>query len=391
MGDVWAELESLNPCFPSIPITKRAATGGLERFTVGRSAHSQLHFDDPLISQIHCCLIAEDPEASASAAGEKQKLNVKLQDTSCNGTFVNGQRVGMGNSQPVRDGDIISLVVIPEQRSDGSFAVACRNAEGWARLAFGDGSSIHVSLPPDTRFVLGSDPSKCSPGQVVKDEWVDPRSGRTGSRVSGAHCNIRLPAAAPRQSQSTGRVAPVLENTGLNGSWLNFTKLNKGESKALRHGDLVKLVNPDTSKDPGARCPENLYFTFHDTRPLEFKAYRLRLRPVAVSADASSKGAETEGSGEDAEDVASAERAEASGGEDEVDWAKALDGEGASRPAFADLFDLCGQLGEGTFARVYAARHKASGREVAVKVFDVKKLRLVTTNGLEKVGGYDAC
>ena len=65
--------------------------------------------------------------------------------------------------------------------------------EGWALLVFGGGSPpVSLNMPPNTPFFIGSDPVKCNPGKVVKDEWVNP-GGQRGSRVSSAHCDICIP------------------------------------------------------------------------------------------------------------------------------------------------------------------------------------------------------
>jgi hypothetical protein len=84
----------------------------------GKASHLAFP-DDRLISQVHCSILAEAP---AHASGTCS-LNVKLLDSSLNGTFVNGQRVGVGNSVRLNDGDIVSLVVVPTEREDGSFGV----------------------------------------------------------------------------------------------------------------------------------------------------------------------------------------------------------------------------------------------------------------------------
>ena len=83
------------------------------------------------------------------------------------------------------------------QNAPGSVqSMACEagnRAEGWALLVFGDGSPpVSLNMPPNTPFFIGSDPVKCNPGKVVKDEWVNP-GGQRGSRVSSAHCDICIP------------------------------------------------------------------------------------------------------------------------------------------------------------------------------------------------------
>jgi hypothetical protein len=108
---------------------------------------------------------------------------------------------------------------------------------------------------------------KCQPGLLRTDETVN-QSGRKGSRVSGVHCNIRLPPQPATVPQSLAtldcsaedvalmRVLPLLEDTSTNGTWINFAKLKKNVPTALRSGDLVKLVNPaPTAQDPEGKCP----------------------------------------------------------------------------------------------------------------------------------------
>jgi len=174
MGDVWAELESLNPCFPNKEIRRRDAPSAgagsslrAERFTIGRSLGSHLRFNDRLISQIHCVLLAHPlEEAGAGAAADgKFVLSARVQDHSRNGTFVNGKRVGRGNSVVLKDGDIVSLVVTPVEQPDGSYAVEegvrgramDGNDECWGELEFGDGSEpVKLALPADEPFYIGT-------------------------------------------------------------------------------------------------------------------------------------------------------------------------------------------------------------------------------------------
>ena len=388
-GSVWAELESLNPIFGSKTVLRRGTLYGIERFTIGRSKNCQLHFDDdPLISQIHCCLLAELSTRQGGDAGRRAHLAVKVQDSSRNGTFVNGTRVGMGKSVAVHDGDIISLVVAPEQRADGSYALPQQThseSKGWAQLQFGDGSKpVVLAQAADTPFVIGSHAAKCSPcGLAVTDEWVA-ASGLKGSRVSSAHCHICLSS----ELVSPGRGKVLLTDTSTNGTWLNFTKLERGDSRPLRHGDLIKLVNPAA---PEHQCPDHLYFTFHDTRPLAWKAYRLRLKAVQVSdADLGRgpNGLSHDAGVQLAEDSSGEPRAgtlEETGGRaeiDQVEWDKNARGETLS---YADAFREIRPLGGGTYGSVKECVHVPTGREVAVKKMDLRRLRFMSLNGLEKV------
>jgi len=185
-GEVWAELVSLNPDYPNKLIRRRGTERDKERFTIGRSKKSQLHFDDRYISQIHCCLLAQPP--SDGDSGGLFKLTVRVQDSSANGTFVNGKRVGVGDSEPLQEEDILSLVAFPTRQPDGSFAI-CRPSAAidanWGKLAFGDESELDLSLPPNTPFVIGNNQQKCLPhGHVVTDDIKDSAGQQRSVRLS---------------------------------------------------------------------------------------------------------------------------------------------------------------------------------------------------------------
>ncbi len=54
---------------------------------------------------------------------------------------------------------------------------------------------------------------------------------------------------------------------------IHIYRIQKHEERRLQNGDLIKLVNP-----ADATCPDNLFFTFYDTRPIPFIAYRIHLQ-----------------------------------------------------------------------------------------------------------------
>jgi len=74
----WATLESLNPrLYADTRIDMRSQ--GVQRFTIGRSSASRLAFKDPLVSQMHCCLVARRPDDTL-AGTEHTKLVVDIHD-----------------------------------------------------------------------------------------------------------------------------------------------------------------------------------------------------------------------------------------------------------------------------------------------------------------------
>jgi hypothetical protein len=74
----WATLESLNPrLYADTRIDMRSQ--GVQRFTIGRSSASRLALKDPLVSQMHCCLVARRPDDTL-AGTEHTKLVVDIHD-----------------------------------------------------------------------------------------------------------------------------------------------------------------------------------------------------------------------------------------------------------------------------------------------------------------------
>ncbi|KYR01465.1 protein kinase 1 [Tieghemostelium lacteum] len=102
-GDApWGRLISLNPIYPSIEIRKDAVT-------FGRTVDvCDVTYKAPTVSGRHC-KIYRDPTVKLSNI-------VFVDDTSTNGTFVNGELIGKGSKILIQNGFEIS--VIPKQGSE---------------------------------------------------------------------------------------------------------------------------------------------------------------------------------------------------------------------------------------------------------------------------------
>ncbi|KAJ2785789.1 serine/threonine protein kinase [Coemansia javaensis] len=124
---VWGVLLSLSPDdYKTVllertkPPGARAGSGsppsrGTAKFGyhIGRHKSCDIRIQNVHISNRHCLIyrIEDDDGSSASAAaGAPGRSRVYLEDTSTNGTFVNGQRVGKSASVELNDGDEIQLV-----------------------------------------------------------------------------------------------------------------------------------------------------------------------------------------------------------------------------------------------------------------------------------------
>jgi pSer/pThr/pTyr-binding forkhead associated (FHA) protein len=68
---------------------------------------------DAHISSMH--LVVEGTESDG-------RRGAWLHDKSTNGAFLNGKRIGKGNKELARSGDLVSFVVTPNAQVDGSYS-----------------------------------------------------------------------------------------------------------------------------------------------------------------------------------------------------------------------------------------------------------------------------
>jgi len=104
-GNAWGRLAFLNG-FPSgEPNLNGSRTVDLTEniITLGRKEGMTLVFEDIRISGNHCTI-------SRTHHPDSGNYEVHIRDESTNGTFVNGKKVGKGNSVSIRNGDQINLV-----------------------------------------------------------------------------------------------------------------------------------------------------------------------------------------------------------------------------------------------------------------------------------------
>lgn len=92
----WCELEFEDSDTETVSVTAQT-------FSIGRLKKNDLTLEDPRVSSRHCQLILNE---KAGAMG-----SLVLMDSSTNGTFVDGKKVGKGNSKTLTDGDKVEIVV----------------------------------------------------------------------------------------------------------------------------------------------------------------------------------------------------------------------------------------------------------------------------------------
>ncbi|KAI7906368.1 kinase-like domain-containing protein [Cokeromyces recurvatus] len=100
----WAFLQSLNPKYKSKYLERREHTQGRPGYLLGRRSDSDIRFDQIEISKRHCLIYME-----TGANGRAKGIRIFLEDLSFNGTFVNGELVGVKKRVLLRNGDEIQL------------------------------------------------------------------------------------------------------------------------------------------------------------------------------------------------------------------------------------------------------------------------------------------
>jgi len=136
----WARLMSLNPrhpnvelfdhaivigrCTPSAPVPRSQHLTHVPQYVARQVCHEHCCFVDPKISKEHCSLELVDAAAVDGVVVRDTSANGTARPTSTpsptlshthtlflTGTFINGRKIGRGNSTSIRTGDELSLVL----------------------------------------------------------------------------------------------------------------------------------------------------------------------------------------------------------------------------------------------------------------------------------------
>ncbi|KAI9342792.1 hypothetical protein DFJ73DRAFT_842391 [Zopfochytrium polystomum] len=89
-----------NATVPKAPIP----AGHTDAVTIGRNIDCKVPVESSKVSKNHCVILW-----TAAADAERDYPNAVVEDSSSNGTFVNGVKVGRGNSAEIKNGDVLSL------------------------------------------------------------------------------------------------------------------------------------------------------------------------------------------------------------------------------------------------------------------------------------------
>lgn len=95
----------------------------------------------PCSSAQHCCCPAQERPIDCASQYESEEYIVFVKDTSSNGTFVNGKRIGNQNKIAIKHGDVVAVtqkrgsgLLPPRRRAYGTAAKSpfvCSTAAAW--------------------------------------------------------------------------------------------------------------------------------------------------------------------------------------------------------------------------------------------------------------------
>lgn len=130
----WGLLKSLNAKRLDVDLK-------IKVFNIGRHASCQVKIFDTRISNVHCRISEVDQADQAANAGAPARIT----DLSTNGTFLNGVKIGRGESRELRTGDSVALVIVPYQREDGAW---CYDRDASVKDVFVAYEFHTVAAPP---------------------------------------------------------------------------------------------------------------------------------------------------------------------------------------------------------------------------------------------------
>ncbi|TPX69660.1 hypothetical protein SpCBS45565_g02323 [Spizellomyces sp. 'palustris'] len=222
-----------------------------DSISFGRREDNDIVLGDPRVSGTHCKIARE-------------RGHVLLHDTSANGVRVNGILVGKGNSTELGQGDVLTLV--PETLNQPAMIF-----------------TYTEMLPPSAKRSLSpleTDEQTRKQASLIKllrpshadEEYVNVsfQQQRISSSLALQSINIpTLPAIIPIKPHmligrrpdcdillnlaevssvhcrlTTSHGVTTLEDSSSNGTWVNGTKVGKGNTAVLKDGDEFLIMNP---------------------------------------------------------------------------------------------------------------------------------------------------
>ena len=287
----WAILESLNPRFSNVKLTRDSQV-------IGRNRHCQIVFSHTsTISAIHTCVRKANNILDGTLGF--------VDDLSSNGTYIitDGihRMIGKGNTAAMKPGDIISLVVIPRLQPNGAYSHKDpRMASDFVAFRISGCTSTHTNMmaTPQLHYAEITTPSTTAKRRCLALDSAAEQESLQGK--SGKISNGSIQESAPIPLSATESDLMSVDH--------NISE----DTDSRAHGDAANRGSDDAAAVP---LSQDQFAEILKDKPGE---------------------------------------------------------------AFADDYERGAQLGRGAFARVYSARHRRTGLEVAVKQIDKRAWRMRT-------------
>ncbi|KND04321.1 CAMK protein kinase [Spizellomyces punctatus DAOM BR117] len=210
-----------------------------DSISFGRREDNDIVLGDPRVSGTHCKIVREGG-------------HVLLHDTSANGVRVNGILVGKGNSAELRQRDVLTLVPETLHQSAMTFTYAEMLPPSAKRSLSPPDTDEHTRKQQriNSSFTLQSINIPTLPPIIpMKPQMLIGRRPDCDillnvAEVSSVHCRL-----------TTSNNVTTLEDSSSNGTWVNGTKVGKGNTTVLKDGDEFLIMNPKAADTKiGFRC-----------------------------------------------------------------------------------------------------------------------------------------
>ncbi|EKX52726.1 hypothetical protein GUITHDRAFT_101877 [Guillardia theta CCMP2712] len=317
----WGRLVSLNGRWSDVELSRN-------KMKFGRNSACQVKYDDMRISNLHFSI------EKSSETDEK----AVVWDYSTNGLFVNGNLIGRGNKQMIVDGDMLSLIVVPVRRSDGTYHHS-------------DSSLNFIAY----KFHFVSDEDETVDIAEVEEQPV------AKVRYRGVRCDEE------EELVKEGGEKKTMNHEGMK---QNSQSLNE-EVPALASNNIVHTQpNEQTSSSNN-----HFHSGMKEEKRMETTSSSSRTeQQVAVKVENQTKD-EVED-----ENPPSAKRqcispSDASNPRKSLDWSQNEENAG-SLQEFEARYEKTNEIGEGAYAKVYVAVRKDTEQKVAVKILHLAKLKI---------------
>ena len=221
----WGSLRSWNPAFEDVVLTEAQVTFGRGKNCLVRYAKEKS------LSKIHATICYEFVT--------DREIAVFVEDSSSNGTFVDGTRVGKGNRVRLRDGGNVSFVGPHDANVDGGpravwcvYACACACVCARARARGGAGCCFQNSL----RSLVSHAAGNCTHSNHTPPSH--PISLPPCAAHSQHHClsvSLQHRGAAPGRRGIGGHVVRGYRRRGVHPGTLSLAPQGRARLRHARH------------------------------------------------------------------------------------------------------------------------------------------------------------